>query len=286
MKASILISSHNRAGLFRRTLWAIASRPPALSFELIVVDDGSDEDILSELSKVSARIPWKFVTVDTSIFEAQTGIKKFLNNPCLTNNVAFKHSTGDFIFQQGNEVIPIGNAYQQMLDEKPTDTPHWLVMSSTYDLPKKYLDLLDKYGSNLTKGIVGMCYQWPLQSLEYRSDVTNYLSLCPRALYEKLHGYDERYFGGISAEDSDFVRRARVLPDFKQVVSPNAISLHQFHNGKTCYYDPPASLITEEKWKEGAAINRKIYDGWDATFENRQGWAWGELGVVDVKSNF
>lgn len=282
MNLSIIISSHNRLPLFRRTLWSIATRPPHTSFEVIVCDDGSTEDILSELRLYSSRFPWRFIRFDAQAFEQATGLKKFWNNPSATNNLAFKHSVGNLIVQQGNEVIAWDNVYDQLMFDRPlVGHDAWMVMSTTYDLPAQYLDVLDQYGSNLTEGIVKACYQWPLQSQHYRSDVTNYISLAPRGLWEKLGGYDERYYGGIAAEDSDFVRRARALPNFEMVIS-EGVSLHQFHQGKTRYYNPPPRLITQERWTEGCAINRAIYDNWDGSFANPQKWPWGTLGVKEV----
>ncbi len=319
-QCSIVISSHNRLPLFRRTLWSIANRGPSIDFEVIVVDDGSTEPVLEELKSFSSRFPWKFIRFYAAAFEAQTGLRKFLNNPSVTNNIGFRHCgpSSDYIFQQGNEVIAwgvnsrdenghpcYGNVYDMMLEEASSTTDgmeafwgasddpeenkltrchHWMVMSTTYDMPAQYLNLLDSYGQNLLPAYVEECRQWPLQSKFYRSDVTNYISLTPRKLWERIGGYDERYYGGISSEDSDFVRRARALPDFAMAVS-EGVSLHQFHAGKTMYYDPPASTITKERWAEGCDINHAIYHSWNGTPENPQQWPMGALGVGEVITN-
>jgi predicted glycosyltransferase involved in capsule biosynthesis len=160
-----------------------------------------------------------------------------------------------------------------------------MVMSTTYDVPRQELDKLDRYGTNLNDAFVRACHEWPLQSKAYRSDVTNYISLVPRQLWETLGGYDERYYAGISAEDSDFVRRARKLPEFKQVIS-EGVSLHQSHNGKTCYYNPPPSVITQARWDELVAMNHAVYRLWDEkSFKNQQKWPWGTLGIGEVITN-
>lgn len=281
---SIVISSYNRLPLFRRTLWAIANRPPSVPFEVVVCDDGSTEDVLGELRLYSSVFPWKLVRFDGSTFEKATGLKKFLNNPSVTNNIAYQHAEGNLIFQVGNEVIAWDQVFDDLIADSPEGDQPWLVMSTTYDIPQQYLDLLDPYGSNLTAGIVGECVRWPLQSVSYRSDVTNYISLAPRALWETLAGYDERYYGGIAAEDSDFVRRARTLPGFTQVIS-EAVSLHQFHGGRTKYYLPKPKVISKARWEEGCAINRAVYDAWNGSTHNPQKWPWGKIGVKEVIAN-
>lgn len=297
--ASIVISSHNRLGLFRRTLWAIAHRGPKVPFEVVVVDDGSTEDVLGELKLYSARFPWKFVRFDAAAFEAATGLTKFLNNPCVTNNIGFKHAAGDVIFQQGNEVIPWADCYDRLLRDVPREVrvldgsppaaatlplDHYLVVSTTYDVPRQHLERMDRYGANLTQHAVDQLVRWPLQSREYRSDVTNYVSLAPRATWEALGGYDERYYGGISAEDSDFVRRARLLPGFQMAVS-DGVSLHQYHGGRTTYYTQDQRLIDNAKWEEGVAINHAIYHAWDGTHRNPQKWSYGTIGVGEIVTN-
>jgi glycosyltransferase involved in cell wall biosynthesis len=295
LQASIIISSYNRLPLFRRTLWAIANRPPSVPFEVVVVDDGSTEDILGELRLYSSKFPWTFARFVAAEFETKTGLKKFLNNPCATNNLAFRLAKGNYIFQQGNEVIAYGDVYDRLMADILTQNSdpkgeeyvvpeHFMVMSTTLDLRRDILDRLDQYGTNLSAQHVHDSERWPLQSRSYPSDVTNYISLAPRALWEALGGYDERYYGGISAEDSDFVRRARKLPGFVQVVS-DGLSLHQFHSGKTCYYDPPPSVITKQRWAEGVDINHAIFHNWNGEAKNAQRWPWGTYGLGEVVTN-
>lgn len=286
MHASILISSFNREPLLRRALYSIAMRGPSIPFEVIVVDDGSSDDILGLLKEFSSQFSWKLVRFNAAEFESETGMKKFLNNPCATNNVAFKVSNpkSDVIFQQGNEIIAWGDVYDEMIRDIPVGCDNWMAMSTTYDVQPQVLDLLDRYGQNFLPAYIDICKSWPLQSKFYRSDVTNYICAASRSVWESIGGYDERYYGGISSEDSDFVRRARTLPGFEQVIS-EGVSLHQFHNGKTCYYSPPPSVISNERWKEGVQINHVVYNAWDGTSRNPQSWGWGSIGVGEILTN-
>jgi GT2 family glycosyltransferase len=288
-KVSILISSHNRLPLLRRTLWSIAYRPPSVPFEVVLADDGSDDDILGLLrGEFAAAFPWKFVRVSVPEFEAATGVKRYFNNPALTNNVAFKASRGGLVFLMGNEVIAWEYAFDRMLEKAATlqaDGEDWLLFSTTYDMGQQWLDRLDQYGSNLTAHLVAQCGRTPLHSEHYPSDVTNYLSLSPRSVWERLGGYDERYLGGISSDDSDFVRRARAMRVRTQIV-PDAVTLHQYHQGKTAYYDPPPSVITRGRWDAGVEHNHAIYHAWDGNFANPQTWPWGTFGVLGSEDNF
>lgn len=279
-KLSILISSHDRAGLFRRCLWSIAYRGPRVPFEVVVADDGSADDIPGLLGEFTSCFPWTFVRADLKAFEERTGVRPYFNNPALTNNLAFAHARGELIALMGNEVI----AWEGVFDALLEGGRRALAFSTTYDLRQEHLDRLDEYGANLTQGMVDAAARFPLQSEHYRSDVTNYLSLSPRKVWEAMGGYDERYVGGISSDDSDFVRRARALGCKTTIVG--GVSLHQFHSGKTTYYDPPESVITRERWDEGVRLNHEIYHAWDGGPRNPQPWPAAAFGVGEVRTNW
>lgn len=273
MNVSILISSHNRIELFRRTLYSINKNAPSCSFEVIVADDGSDDPIIQELEKYT--FPWKFLKVDNQLFEEKTGIKHYHNCPALTNNCAFVHSIGSFIFLMGNDAIAYDDAFNILLQEHGSHDGHFITVSTTYDIPLHLLNKLDMYGTNVNDVMRSRCaLNWPLASCTLHTDVTNYLSLCPRKTWAAINGYDERYCAGIAAEDSDFVRRARTLPGFRMFRSISGISFHQYHGGKTMYYNP--TEIKQEKWDNGVKTNHKLYNAWDGrTTENQQSWPIG-----------
>lgn len=277
---SICISSYNRTNFFRRVLWGIANRPPACDFEVVVADDGSTEDILGLLKQFSSRMNWTLVRFDSKEFEEKTGIKKLYGNPSVTNNIAFKHARGEYIVMQGNEVIPWHGCYQQLLG--------WMdrvdhAFSTTFDLNAGILSELDPYGSNLSQRHIDIARATPLQAAWANFDVTNYLSMTKRWVWEELGGYDERYYHGISCEDSDFIRRARKLPNFKEMMVDSALSFHQYHGGMTIYYEPtPRHGLTKDQWYEYIELNRAIYHEWDETHHNPQPWPWGTYGVKEV----
>lgn len=278
MELSILISSRDRLKLFRRSLWGIANRPPSVPFEVVVADDGSTEPISEELAKYS--FPSTFISVDMGEFTRRTGVSRFWNCPALTNNVAWRHASGKYLAQMGNEIIPVGSVFDDLLaglgECVPPAEYAWAV-STTFDVPPSILADLDEYGTNLTDQVVQACSRWRLDN---GNNVPNYLSVFTRSVWTALAGYDERYLAGISAEDSDFMRRAFSLG--LQVHRSQSVGLHQNHGGVSHFQRPLPELITEERLAEGVAINRKLYQAWDDSVQNGQPWPAGTIGIKDV----
>lgn len=283
---SIIISSFERLPLFRRCLWYIDQNRPSQSFELVVVDESSEANILGEIKKYS--FPWKFVKVNTKLFEKETGVAKFFNNPSWTNNIGFRQSQGEYIFLQGNEVLPTPHVYDDLIKTRPNTKEHFISFTTTYDIPEPIVNKLDFYGENFTSIDFEVCRKFPLATPTFHTDVTNYLCLKSRKLWDAVGGYDERYVGGIGKEDSDFIRRCRKLPhwtDVRNMRRTNFVSLHQYHGGRTWHYFPKPEIITQMRWKEGEDRSKEVWDQWDGTYENKQPWPWGTLGIVDIITN-
>lgn len=279
---SILMSNGGkRPALLHRCLTSIENSLGEGDYEVVVAQDNLDTTESLELLK-GRKFKWKIVLVDNSIFTEKTGIKHFFNNPTVTNNAAFVHRNpaSKQVFLMGNEIIAYKDVFKVMLS-KHTD-PKQLVLSTTFDIPESVLGQLDKDGTNVDS-IIGHCTGFPLASLRYHSDVTNYISLCSASLWEYIGGYDERLAAGIAGDDSDFVRRCRVVDGFEIVrCGTEAVSLHQFHGGKNVYYDPKEEVIKMERWNQGLAINRIVYDAWDGQSDNKMPWKMAEHGVVEI----
>lgn len=286
---SILISSYNRLPLFRRTLHSIARNPPSCEYEVVVADEGSTDDILGELRKYSSIFRWKFIKVEIDKLLSEVGVKKFFNNPALTNNIAFNYSTGSFVCLQGNEVIATPNCYNSLL-EQVNGEAYQIKFSTTFDIPESILYQLDTYGSNISSNMIRECAKFPLAGKYLHTDVTNYLCLISRNLWNKVGGFNEEYVAGIGKEDSDFIRRCRKIPgwtDEKNMFRANyeSLSLHQSHKGRTMYYLPDSNIITQERWKQGEELSKKVWNRWDGTYNNPQPWTPGIVGVTKVVAN-
>lgn len=264
---SILISSHNRIRLLENALLALQNNPPDGDFEVVIADEGSTEPILDMLRQF--KFPITFVEVDMDEFTANTGIEKYHNNPALTNNIAFAHCEGDLIFLQGNDIVAVDDAYNKMLSAAAElNTKYWMMYCTTYNGPEE-----SQHDINAVLEYVRL-KQAVLQSKNKQGDITNYLSLCPRSLWEELNGYDERYVGGQACEDSDFARRARKLAGPHHYC--DAETIHQFHGSVTNEIGHNSRLY------EGLLRNRKLFNNWHGGIQTGQYWKPAEYGVGRV----
>ena len=286
IKASIVISSYRRADFIKKTLWSIALRSPSIPFEVVIVDETSSEDILSIVQSFGSKFPFQFIRFNLSEWEERTQVRKYWNcsAPCV--NIGVKHARGELIYLMGNDVVAWGNVFDGLYGvyaESKEEFP--IIMSETYNVPSDILTLAGEYGQAINQAMVNHCKKWPLQKTKtYESLVINYCSISSRKLWEKINYIDERYMGGISAEDSDFVRRSRVAG--AKVIFTEHVSLHLDHGGKTMYRQPDPKNISQERFDEGCKINRSLYDNWDGKFLNDQGWPPGEYGVGEIITNY
>ena len=277
MQLSILISSFRRIHLFKRTLFSIETNPPSIDFEVVVADEESDqtEQVLSELRKRNFK--WKFIRTSLRDFEDVTGIKKFWNNSSVTTNISYKYSSGQLLAHMGNDIIADKDCFKYLINDLPSTKYAWSV-SKTWDIPQTILDKLDEYGTNLAGEDIDSCKNRVLSNSNH---VPNYLSLFTRSVWDEIGGYDERFMRGIGAEDSDFMRKSFKLPGFKWTNS-HALSLHQSHGGVSHLYRPLPSVISEERLKEGAAINFKLYQFLENQTKNTQPWPIASHGIKEI----
>jgi GT2 family glycosyltransferase len=103
MKLSVVIPTHNRPGTLRNTLVALGEQTlPAKDFEVIVVDDGSDESHRREIRSLRE-------SFDFNLLEKEQG------GLASARNRGADHAKGDILHFLDDDVIPAADSLEQHL---------------------------------------------------------------------------------------------------------------------------------------------------------------------------
>ena len=195
MKCSIVMATRNHGELLRRTLQSIYRQEVPFDYEVIVIDDGSD-DCTEEVCK----------EFDLTYCEKLDNTE--YRNPALARNVGFRKAKGDVIIQQSDEVIHHTPNTIELLVERLT--PGKFVIATVYD----YTPETDKRG-------------WLMTGTASRRPYFFLGSLTREDLYA-VGGYDEEFVA--PGWDDDWhgyglMHGLKLEPDFIDEI----IGYHQFH---------------------------------------------------------
>lgn len=231
MKVSVVISAcDNRVAMFGRALdtWACQTMPKS-DFELLVVDDAQRDD-LRALCREKAKafdLNILFIRIDKS--RSVIPVKSFI--PVLTNNVGFRLASGEVVVVTGPETLQASRNLEiawTMRDRM--ECAYGLVFkanTTATDYIAKGWDRLRKLPMEHLLQIPGAksdCLTMPPHPPAYW-----YFMCVAKRHVEAIGGVDERFLGGLCAEDDDFANRMRmasVTPVFKHGI----VGIHQDHS--------------------------------------------------------
>ena len=234
---SIVIAYFNRKKLFQSTLESLKQSKCKEDFEVIVVDDGSDES--ERLEELASSYPFlKIIRIEKK--------NKWYNNSCIPYNEGFKVAKGDKIIIQNPEcshfydilsfVSSNLDSTQYLsfgcfaLDKHITDS-----CKTTYNREEVYLQINDESKHSPKNGMA--C--WYNHSIK-RPEAYHFCTAITAGNLKKLGGFDEIYSLGIGFDDNEFVRRVKKLLPIKFV--DNTIVLHQNH------YKPESKSFQNRKF--------------------------------------
>jgi glycosyltransferase involved in cell wall biosynthesis len=93
MKVSVIITTYNRGEILLKTLSAYAKQSyPKRNFEIIIIDDGSNEDIKKKIRK--------FLNKRIKYFKQEN------NGPGSARNKGILESSGEYVLITGDDIIP------------------------------------------------------------------------------------------------------------------------------------------------------------------------------------
>lgn len=228
---SIVTAYYNRKRLFHRTLLSIKSQEVKPSFEVIAVDDGSDEE--ERLEDLTLEFPFlKIIRLEKK--------GKWYHNSCIPFNIGFKAAKGDKIIIQNPECLHFGEILHYT-DKHLNDQNYLSFACFSLDeiTTKNYESFsLEHLKKTISKnsyvverdGALG----WYNHSV-YRPNAYHFCTAISKKNIQQLYGFDERFAFGIAYDDDEFIERVKrkLRVDFID----NVIAFHQnhYHPSSTSY---------------------------------------------------
>lgn len=216
MRLSVIIPTCNRANHLRTTLGAIENQTASRDdFEVIVVDDGSEEPDLRATRKLVGSYKYRF-------------LEKKHGGLASARNLGADHAKGDILYFLDDDVIPGANTFKQHFESHEHESGPLVVIGSlpfSKDIP------LSSFIWYLKKSSHFDLYRDPHKYPGGRPPLPpmNGNSSIARDLFFEIGKYDES-FCGYGGEDLELgYRLAKTGARF--VYNPHAVGYH--NHGKT-----------------------------------------------------
>ncbi|MEQ3661940.1 MAG: glycosyltransferase [Flavobacterium sp.] len=248
---SVVTAYYNRKKLFLRTLESMKPYWGKIDFEVIVVDDGSDEQ--ERLEDLKTDFPFlKVIRLEKE--------NKWYKNPCIPFNIGFEAIKGDKVIIQNPECYHFGaileyveanlkeNQYLSFgcfsIDKINTE-------DETLFFDKNHIDTLIQNNdrSFTTDGDLG----WYNHS-KFRPEAFHFCSaLMSEDLFD-LGGFDERYARGVGYDDDELIWRIKNKKMQIKFID-DQIVLHQNH-----YVEPDNIIEANKRRFESYKRNKLIFE--------------------------
>ena len=238
IKASLIISFYNKVD-FLKLIFSGLERQTFLDFEIIIADDGSSKDAITEIEKLSL----KSLRPLKHIWQENKGFRK---NKIL--NKAVQAASSDYLIFIDGDCIPhshfIGEHYEHKKEgsfctgRRVNLSPKITSVLTEKNVKLGYLE--NSFTSLILDGLFGKSYDVEKGFYTSNRIIRNLLntkkkgilgcnfSLCKSDLL-KINGFDERYEGPSIGEDSDIQYRLELIGIKIQSLKYMAIQYHLFH---------------------------------------------------------
>lgn len=231
VKYSFVIPSYNRKNLLSHTLEALNCQTGfgPEDYEVIVIDDGSDDNTKEYISSLDSNYKLKYVYLERSVDSCRSKAR----------NMGIKVADGEFvvfidsdIIVQKNHLFEIDRCFRMSKDI--------VVIGNRLKLPKGVLinidNVFDLYGFNKKKVALHDITYYIHNLLSYNMAafrVPGYMvSSCncaiPKKYLEATCGFDENFIAW-GHEDCDLGYRLQLFKDLKFVINSKLEVLHQYH---------------------------------------------------------
>ncbi len=237
-KTSVIAAFYNNIKYLKLFL-AGFERQTEKDFELIIADDGSNEEVVKEIESIASNHSYRI----KHIWQIDNGFRK---NKIL--NQAILASESDYLIFIDSDCVPHSRFVEEHLNEKENDT---ILTGRRVNLSHKITNLLteknikngfleNQYLKIIEDGLFGKSYDvekgFYLQNKFLRNSLNKkYRGLlgCNFSLYKKdlltINGFDERYEAPSIGEDSDVEFRLGLNGIKVKSLNHIAVQYHLYH---------------------------------------------------------
>ncbi len=274
IKTSVIITVYNRSHLLRKALLSLKNQSVKPD-ELVLSDDGSEEDVVSDIIDIvkGFDFPVKYVKQIN---------KGFRLAKCRNNGV--RNSKGDLLIFMDQDIVQTKNLFKSFIDnrkEKRFLTSGRVFLSEEQSNQITEQKIIDgnfySVIEQLQKEDVAKLYKkdriyYLLHkfNLKDKPSLRGYYHAINRADYIAVNGYDEKYIGW-GAEDDDICRRLYKFGVEGFNPTLDEYPIHLFHERATA---PNTTLKDQanynyhiEKLKDIKAGNYRTEYGFDNPFD-------------------
>lgn len=235
---SLIISFYNRIDYLKLVLAGL-ERQTFRNFEIILADDGSNPNVVSEIESISKQISFPFI----HIWQEDKGFRK---NRIL--NSAIRVSSANYLLFIDGDCIPHRNfinehyknsSLEQCLTGRRVNLSKQMTNKLTYEVVKEGF-LEKRMVSLIMDGWIGKSTDIE-KGIYFESNVLRkYFNTKKRGLLgcnisirkadiERINGFDERYQAPSIGEDSDIQFRLELLGIKIKTLNNIAIQYHLYH---------------------------------------------------------
>lgn len=233
MKISVVIPTYNRKDKLMKVLNAFC-RQSFDDFEVVIVDDGSNDGTGDMISKINLPFKIKY------LFQHNKG-------PAAARNLGISHTQGDIIFFTGDDIISSSNLLSEHIKKHNVEDKKIAVLGYTKWLPQIKMTPFRRYISN---------YHFAYSSIKDENNVdwglfyTSNISV-HKSFLESVGLFDED-FPYAAYEDTELSYRL-VRQGLKIIFNKNALA---YHDHEISFKDYQKTMLN--KGKAAVILARKI----------------------------
>lgn len=259
-KISIIMTTFQRVHLLRWGLWSLTRQTIPFDFEVIVVNDGLQDETEEVCNEFKEKLNLKYVFTGHRNLNG----KMVWRVPGFAMNIGVKHSSGDILIIGCAEMFHNNDTIAKLVPPI-LDNPKLLgIPVGKDDRDGAFLEYINNNDGTSDPDIYDKCVDLNVK--------LPFLMALHRSQYFTIGGYDED-FVGMAYDDNDFIQR--LLSNGCNYCQTDASTVHLYHPRPDGYYEnggPP-------EWE----YNKNLYFSRIGQIVRNEGREWGVIKYAQVK---